>query len=238
MLNILHLYSNHKWTGSADHALNLVAWQNRDARVNPIFACSHPKGRHNHLIRKATERQLPCLDGLFLNKHLNWKTVPDVYALKNIVARQQIDVIHCHQDNDAFTAVLAGCGHRMVRTCYDGHPATLNFRQQVVFRRAAKILTASNQVRDYLQHRYPLTDIETVDIAVDLEKFRPMPKSRKLQEEFGLDTRKPVAGLVARVQKHRNFELLIDALELITAEIPQFKFLIVGRGTHLDTIAR
>ncbi len=164
--------------------------------------------------------------------------VPDVYALKKIWARQHIDVIHCHQDNDAFAAVLAGFGHCMVRTCYDGHLAALNFRQQVVFRRAAKILTASNQVCNYLKHRYPQKKIEAVDIPVDLETFHPMPKSRELLEEFGIDPRGPVAGIVARVQKHKNFELLIDALEMTAAEIPQFKFLVVGRGTHIDTVAR
>ena len=238
MLNILHLYSNHKWTGSADHALNLVRWQNRDSRAHPIFACGHRRGSQNHLEQKATEMHLPCLEGLFLNKHLNWRMVPDIFALKKIVARHYIDVIHCHQDNDAFTAVLAGFGHRTVRTCYDGHLAALNFRQQVVFRRTAKILAASNQVRNYLQQKYPQQKIEAVDIAVDLEKFRPVPKSRKLQAEFGLDSREPVAGIVARVQKHKNFELLIAALELIATEVSQFKFLIIGRGTHIDTIAR
>ena len=65
-----------------------------------------------------------------------------------------------------------------------------------------------------------------------------MPKSLKLQKEFGISSRDPVAGIVARVQKHRNFSLLIEALEQIVKEIPKFKFLIVGRGTLIDTIAR
>ena len=236
--NILHLYSNHKWTGPADHALNLVAWQKRDSRINPIFACSHRKGRQNHLWVKARERQLPCLNDLFLYKHLHWKMVSDVYALKKIVARRHIDVVHCHQNNDAFTAVLAGFGNRMIRTCYDGHLPAFNFRQRIVFRHAAKILAASNRVGNQLQQRYPHQEIEHIDIPVDLEKFRPMPKCRKLQKEFGIDSRDPVAGIVARVQKHKNFELLIDALEMIVKKLPQFKFLIVGRGTHIDTIAR
>ena len=238
MKNILHLYSNHKWTGPADHALNLVAWQKRDSRINPIFACSYRKNRQNHLWVKARERQLPCLDDLFLYKHFHWKMVSDVYALKKIVAQRHIDVVHCHQNNDAFTAVLAGFGNRMIRTCYDGHPPGFNFRQRIVFRHAAKILAASNHVGNQLQQRYPRQEIEHIDIAVDLEKFHPMPKCRKLQKEFGIDSRDPVAGIVARVQKHKNFELLIDALEKIVKKLPQFKFLIVGRGTHIDTIAR
>ena len=238
MKNILHLYSNHKWTGPADHALNLVAWQQKAGRVNPSLACSRRRGTRNFLREKAAERQLTCLEDLFLNKHLNWRIAPDVFSLKKIVARKDIDVIHCHQDNDALTAVLAGLGQQMVRTCYDGQPPDLNFRQGIIFRHAAKILTASRQVGNYLSAKYPHKNIEQVDIPVDLDKFQPMPKSLKLQKEFGLSPREPVAGIVARVQKHRNFSLLIDALAQIAGEIPQFKFLIVGRGTLIDTIAR
>lgn len=161
-----------------------------------------------------------------------------MYALKKIVTRQHIDVIHCHQDNDAFTAILAGFGNRMVKTCYDGQPAVFNLRQEVVLRHAGRILTASHQVGNYLRQRFPHKEIEQVDIPVDLEKFRPMPKSQKLLNEFGLASREPLAGIVARVQKHKNFALLIDALELVVKEMPQFKFLIVGRGTLIDTIAR
>ena len=34
------------------------------------------------------------------------------------------------------------------------------------------------------------------------------------------------------------FHLLLDAIEQVVKEIPDFKFLIVGRGTHIDTVAR
>ena len=43
---------------------------------------------------------------------------------------------------------------------------------------------------------------------------------------------------MARVQKHRNFAILLDAIEQVVAKIPHFQFLIVGRGTHIDSVAR
>ena len=161
-----------------------------------------------------------------------------MYALKKIIARKHINAIHCHQNNDAFSTVLAGFGNRMVVTCYNGQPPVVNFRQRLFFRHAAIILAASQRVVNHLQQRYPHKDIQQVDIPVDLEKFRPRPKSHKLQNEFKISSGDPVAGMVARVQKHKNFGLLIDALEQVVKEMPQFKFLIVGRGTHMDTIAR
>jgi glycosyltransferase involved in cell wall biosynthesis len=203
-----------------------------------MFTCGRRKGFKNHLWQKACNRQLTPVEGLYLNKHLHWKIIPDVFILKKIVAAQDIDVIHSHQDNDALTAVLAGFGKSLVRTWYDGEVRPLNYRQQLIFRKTAKIMTASRQVCGDLSKQYPGKDIEQVDIPVDLDRFRPLPKNERLLREFGLTPRNPVAGIVARVQKHRNFSLLLDAIEEVVSVIPHFRFLIVGRGTHIDTIAR
>jgi glycosyltransferase involved in cell wall biosynthesis len=237
-IKILHLYSNHKWTGPADHALNLVSWLKARAGVNVLFACGRRRGLQNHLLNKACERDIACVDGIFLNKHLNWRVIPDIYSLKKLVTREDINLIHSHQDKDALTAVLAGFGKRLIRTCYDGEPVPLNYRQRFIFSRTASIMTASVAVKKYLSEIYPDKIIEQVDIPVDPDRFQPLAKSEKLLAEFGLKADDPVAGIVARVQKHKNFSLLLEAIEQVVREIPQFKFLIVGRGTHIDALAR
>ena len=192
----------------------------------------------NHLWQKACDRQLAPVEGLYLNKHLHWKSIRDVFILKKIAAARDIDVIHSHQDNDALTAVLAGFGKGLVRTWYDGEVRPLNYRQRLILRKTAKIMTASREIGDYLSGQYPGKDIEQVDIPVDIDRFRPLPQNEGLLQEFGITSRNPVAGIVARVQKHRNFSLLLDAIEEVVSVVPHFKFLIVGRGTHIDTIAR
>ena len=99
-------------------------------------------------------------------------------------------------------------------------------------------MTASLKLQAHLAAIFPDKDIQQVDIPVDLELFRPLDKSAQLLAEFDLKTDTPVGGIVARVQKHRNFSLLLDAIEQVVNVIPDFKFLIVGRGTHIDTVAR
>ena len=237
-LNILHLYSNHKWTGPADHALNLVSWMKLCSGIHVSFACGRRRGLPNHLLKKAGERNIDCVDGINLNKHLNWRVIPDIFSLKKLVARQGINLIHSHQDNDALTAVLAGFGARLVRTNYDGSPFQFSYRRRFIYSRTAKILTASVRVQQYLAKLYPEKSVEQVDIPVDLNRFRPLAKSQNLLAEFGLEADDPVAGIIARVQKHKNFSLLLQALEQVIREIPRFKFLIVGRGTHIDSLAR
>ncbi len=235
---ILHLYSNHKWTGPADHALNLAAWLRRHPDIESFFACGHRRGVENHLYQKARQRRLYPITGLWLRKHLSWQILPDVFELKKTVARRQIDLIHSHQDNDSLTGVLAGFGPRMIRTCYDGQASALNVRQKFFYRRTAKILTASHRLQAHLGAIFPDKNIEQVDIPVDPDLFRPLSKSSRLLAEFGLNADRPIGGIVARVQKHRNFAILLDAIEQVIEVIPDFQFLIVGRGTHIDTVAR
>ena len=235
---ILHLYSNYKWTGPADHALNLASWLEAFAEMNIYFACARRRGLQSPLYRKVVARNLAYIDGMCLNKHLGWETIPDILSLKKIVAHNRIDLIHSHQDNDALTAVLGGFGDRLIRTYYDGEPAPLTFRQRFTFRRTARIMTASLAVQAHLSQILPDKPIAHVDIPVDGSHFCPRPKNEKLLTEFGVGTHEPVAGIVARVQKHRKFDLLLNAVEQVVREIPRFKFLIVGRGTHIDSIAR
>ena len=236
--NILHLYSNHKWTGPADHALNLVSWLQSRTEIKAYFACGRRKGVGNPLYEKSNRRRLEFVDGLYLKKHLSWELLPDVYALRKIIGGRQINLVHCHQNNDALTAALAGFGNRMLRTCYDGEPAPLDIRQRYSYRQAAIIMTASVRLQKHLAVNFPDKDIQQVDIPVDLALFNPLKKSAPLLAEFGLKAENPVGGIVARVQKHRNFSQLLDAIEQVVREIPDFRFLIVGRGTHLDTVAR
>lgn len=235
---ILHLYSNHKWTGPADHALNLVRWLQTRTDIKAYFACGRRNGVENPLYEKSNRQRLEFIDGLYLKKHLSWELLPDVYALRKIVAGRRINLVHCHQDNDALTAALAGLGTRMLRTSYDGEPAPLNIRQRYSYRQAAIIMTASVRLKKHFTNIFPDKDIQQVDIPVDLELFNPFEKSAPLLAEFGLKAETPVGGIVARVQKHRNFSQLLDAVELVVREIPDFRFLIVGRGTHIDTVAR
>ena len=206
--------------------------------MNIYFACARRPGVQNRLYRKAVERELPYVDGMYLNKHFSWEILPDIVSLKKTVSQRRIDLIHSHQDGDSMIAVLGGFGHRLIRTCYDGKPAPLSFRQRFALRRTARIMTASLAVRAHLAKILPDKSIEQVDIPVDGSRYCPRPKNEKLLAEFGVAAGEPVGGIVARVQKHRKFDILLNAIEQVVDQIPQFKFLIVGRGTHMDTLAR
>ena len=78
----------------------------------------------------------------------------------------------------------------------------------------------------------------TVEGAVDLKRFNPKSKNlANLRPEYGLAPEDFVVGIVARMQKHRRFEIFFEALTKASAEIPNLKILLVGRGTWMEEVA-
>jgi glycosyltransferase involved in cell wall biosynthesis len=74
--------------------------------------------------------------------------------------------------------------------------------------------------------------------AVDLSRFRPKPADPALRAALGLAPRQHAIGVVARVQRHRRFDLLLEAMARLAARDPDARLLVVGRGTHIESVAR
>ena len=121
---ILHLFSNWKWTGPAEHALNLcLGLKKRGHRV--VFASGRPPRKDlTSTNQKAQALGIDTLE-LRLRKHLNLLDNPrDLWALARYMKVSRPDVIHTHMTNDH---LLAGIVARMaspkipvLRTSYDG----------------------------------------------------------------------------------------------------------------------
>jgi glycosyltransferase involved in cell wall biosynthesis len=73
--------------------------------------------------------------------------------------------------------------------------------------------------------------------AVDTQRFAPRPASAKLRASLGLAPEHRVVGIVARIQKHRRFDLLLQAAAQLLREDPRARLLVIGRGTHRRTLA-
>ena len=73
--------------------------------------------------------------------------------------------------------------------------------------------------------------------AVDTERFSPQPADPQLRASLGLAPEHLVVGIVARVQRHRRFDLLLEAAARLLDGDPRTRLLVVGRGTHRRTVA-
>jgi glycosyltransferase involved in cell wall biosynthesis len=73
--------------------------------------------------------------------------------------------------------------------------------------------------------------------AVDVERFDPAKVIRDMRPVFGLKAGDFVVGIVARIQTHRRFDVLLEAMRLVSRRDRNIKLLIVGRGTKMEQLA-
>jgi glycosyltransferase involved in cell wall biosynthesis len=73
--------------------------------------------------------------------------------------------------------------------------------------------------------------------AVDTERFAPQPPDPEVRASLGLAPEHRVVGIVARVQRHRRFDLLLEAAAQLLGGDRRARLLVVGRGTHRRAIA-
>lgn len=243
-MKILHLFSNYKWTGPAEPALNLARAQ-RELGADVHFACgSDPEGRRSAIAEQAEERGVPVREDLILSKHLRLlANVKDALRLNAWLKAERFDLIHCHQQNDH---LLAGVTRRyatlrppIVRTIYDGAVPKAGWRSRLLFRKYSDhIFCVSGEVLTALQAREGLApeQLSHVDTAVDLQRFTPEPRGASLRQQLGIPEDAFVVGLVSRMQRHRRFEIAIEALRQACAEEPRVYGLFVGRGTHREAV--
>ncbi len=243
-MRVLHLFANWKWTGPAEPAVNLaVALGARGHDVH--FACGREVSPlPNFVANEARARKLEPIRSLRLGKHRHPIYDPiDRRALRGVLKELRPDIVHCHLNNDHRLALGAtqGLGIPVIRSIHDGDPPRMSRDMKRLFSNSTRaLITISERMRDAMASRFPIRDERcvSVDPAVDLKRFNP--RRRRLPDlarEYGLSGDDFVVGIVARMQRHRRFEIFFEALTLAAAQIPALKVLIVGRGTWMDEVA-
>ncbi len=241
-MKVLHLLSNYKWTGPAEPSVNLAA-----ALANPpkadgaevMFAPGADSKGRSMVAEHCARRGLGCVKGLRLGKHRRLlANRRDCARLAEIIEREKFDILHTHLDNDHRIALraLEKTEHRpvLVRSIYDGlPPVSLPGAADALF-------VISKRVGEWLakkrRRKYP--QVFLLDGSIDVDRFAPRPKDRKLAVKLGIEPGDVVVGIVARMQTHRRFHVLIEAFARAAVAAPNLKLMIVGRGTNADKVAR
>jgi len=241
---LLHLFSNCRWTGPAEPAVNLAVALGR-AGWDVTFAAGRPRGYGDtQVVDKARERGLAVRSDLTLNKHINpFYNYPDGRRLRQWLRTERFDILHCHMRNAHIVAALAArpLPDRpiVVRSCYAGEGPQGYWERRLVTEFTDGLLLVSERARRHVVEafRFPEDRVAVVHTAVDLDRFDPERGLGDRRGDFGLGPDDFVVGIVARIQWRRRFDVLLAAIAKARAELPNLKALIVGRGTHMEAIA-
>lgn len=239
---MLHLFSNYKWTGPAEPAHALASGLHQRG-VEVVFRSSgYTKGdARNHVAERGTARGLAPVTDLDLSKHRkplrDWR---DARRLRARLAAERFDLVHCHLANDTRIArrALRGLATPLVRTLYDTEPERIPASDWDGIRAARRVFVFGRGVERALAERGVAADrIVHLEATVDLERFTPGDGSAR-RRALGFGPEHFVAGIVARVQPQRRFDLLLDAAEILSRSRPGFRLVVIGRGSKLDAVAR
>jgi len=74
--------------------------------------------------------------------------------------------------------------------------------------------------------------------AVDFDRLAIRKDRRHVRSELGVAEDALLVGVVARMQAHRRFDLLLEALRRIAPAHPTARLVVLGRGTHVDRVVR
>ena len=244
-MKILHLFSDRKLTGPADPALNLCAELKRQG-LDILFACcSDGNTRMAAVKRRAEELGLDPIVSFQLKKHFDWKgNVQDLLALPQFLRKHKVDIVHTHLDNDhligAHAARNAKKGIVVLRSCYMGRGPRRTVRNRYIFGRLTDGVIVPSEAAGAVMRekfKFPAGRVWLIGGAVDMDRFNPVNVKKDKRAEFGLNTDDFVVGIVARIQSHRRFDVLLEAMKLVSKRDPTIKLLIVGRGTKMQELA-
>jgi glycosyltransferase involved in cell wall biosynthesis len=243
-MKILHLFSNRKLTGPADPALGLCAELKRQGIDVRFACCSTGGGRMAAVKQRAEELGLEPITAFQLKKHFDLKSnLQDLRTMPAFLREHRIDIIHTHLDNDhligAHAARRARTGTVVLRSCYKGRGPRRTVRNRYIFGRYTDgVIVPSGIAETAMLEKFKFRSerVWRVGGAVDVDRFDPAKVERNMREVFGLKPADFVIGIVARIQTHRRFDVLLEAMRLVSKRDRRIKLLIVGRGTKMEQL--
>lgn len=240
-MTILHVVANRWWTGSADPTLGLVLGLR--ARGHRVLLGLIPGDRFEE---KARAAGVEPVEGLALRPSGGVLTIArDVRALRRVIAREAVQIVHTHHSHDHWLAVLARArgadGPRVpvVRTVHAPRAVRLSGLGRRLLRGAPAVFAVSRRVQARcLEAGVPPERLHWIPGVVDLARFGPgQGDGQTIRAEYRL-AGAPVVVTVSRLAPNRGHELLLEGFRLALERVPQARLVIAGKGQMRERLER
>ena len=235
---ILHCYADHKWTGPSGPVVRLCAELSARGWGSDLACMAAPEGHRNLIAERAQAVGVRVRE--VFRPHGAWAFREAFLARRRLRKAIEDDygLVHCHGGWDLYIAWLAACRRTLpvVRTDHVAREYGAGYLERRFYgpRNVDHLIVLSErhaaQAIDRIG-REPET-VSAIRGAVDVHSVRPGDPPDGMRERLGLTDDDVVIGVVARVQRHRRFDVLLEAARLVAREDPSVKIAICGRGTH------
>jgi glycosyltransferase involved in cell wall biosynthesis len=244
-LKILQLTSDWKWTGPAEPMLRLaLALRARGSAVE--IACPEaPEPGARSLAGEARAAGLaPRL--VLASGRGAWALARsrDPARLRRLLDEEDVAIVHAWHTHDHLVALRAAAARRragrtrLVRSWRRAEAIpSLPWNRWLFGPGTDGLVCVSPGSADRCEAVRGGRPTLGVFGAVDLARFRPAAPDPGVRGRLGFAPGDRVVGIVARVQAHRRFDLLLEAARRLFAKDARARLLVVGRGTRRAELA-
>jgi glycosyltransferase involved in cell wall biosynthesis len=242
-MRILHLFADSKLTGPAQPTIDLCV-ELRRRGLDVEFACRPDPSRSPATTVRARARQegLDPIVRFELAKRMRLvSNLRDARNLSRWIDDRRIDLVHAHTSIDHLIAGFAARGAKrrppVVRTNHTPRPLSRNLGSRLILTGltdgylcfSSRILAEESSLSARVS--------AAIDPCLPLDRYPGMPRSEPPRRRFGVGPDEFLFGMVMRVQAHRRFDVVIDAVERAKRSGARCKVLVVGRGTRRRELA-
>jgi glycosyltransferase involved in cell wall biosynthesis len=258
-MNILHLYSDWKWTGPSEPVLNLCqGLKSQGLNIHlaclaaplPISNIQHPTASQRTLPDKATAAGIPLLTLATPPKYLSiFYLKPHINTLSQYIGQNNgFDIIHTHSALDHYYASKLKQIFptvKIIRTNHKGYPLESTWSNKSLMNNTLEgYIALSPKLLEADQKAFGLAPEKTAAIPSGINNHRfhrlhgldQSQITQKTRNSLGIKQEDIILGIVARVQRHRRFHIIIEAMKQVATEMPNVKLVIVGRGTYYNEL--
>jgi len=162
-----------------------------------------------------------------------------------VARRQGAGVLHCHQYTPFVYGSLAALGVPGVRVVFTEHgrlagavpSVKRRWANAVLARVPRRIVAVSRELRDYmLTEGFPSGRVEVIHNGIDPGPEPQAQHRAEARAALGLDPAAFVVGSVARFDRVKRLDVLVDAFAAVHARIDRAHLLLVGGGPEQATL--
>lgn len=173
----------------------------------------------NHFFQKKIgelDREIAGFDLIHMN---DWMTAPVSIATKHILRKTLVATMHSTET-----------GRSQGMRSADSY--TIHGMEWWLTYEASRVIVCSVSMKDEVSQTFnlPLAKLDTVNNAIDTEKFKPHVDTEAVRARFGLSSTDEVVLFLGRLTPQKGLEYLIRAMPMVASRHPKVRLLVVGDG--------
>jgi len=245
-LRILEIVFSDSWGGLE---INACRFASKFSRLGH-FVCMAALPESN-IAEYCTKNGIPLFPILPKRKYLD---ISAARTIRNIIQKEQCNILHCHMSKDLSTAVLAsllGAGYfnpfghsgwrqRRCRIVFSQHMDTRYRKKDIfhkwVYKHIDRIVTVTEAMKrntiTYTSASH--NQVDCVYNGVDRALFQTV-SCAEMRKKYGFSQNTHIIGLVGRLDRLKKQELLVEAAPAVINRFPNIRFIFIGEETNSVT---